>query len=253
MGSALTSDTDLKFRNLGGEGVQYLPVTRESGILTTRVKVTNVSNSGGMIIQHYTFEVKGSKGTVYKGTTYFGFFSVQALQNQKGIQGAKPYEPSRSEQERGVINAKYPSKPPFPEEKMRMVDRIDLFVPDGGPNGLGFIRGSKRVDPDEWFFKAHFYQDPVTPGSLGVEAIIQLLKYAATKRWGASPETVFKGMDAKHQWLYRGQIVPKDKTVTVEAVITEMDDSARSVRADGFLMVDGRVVYRLTDFTLRVK
>ncbi len=253
MGSALTSDMDLKFRNLGGEGVQHLPATCASGILTTRVKVTNVADSGGMIIQHFTFEVKGSEGTLYKGTTYFGFFSAQALLDQKGIQDAKPHEPSRSEMERGIINVKYPTEPPFPEKKMRMVDHIDLFIPDGGPHGLGFIRGSKKVDPDEWFFNAHFYQDPVTPGSLGVEAFIQLLKFVATRRWGALPETVFEGMTEKHQWLYRGQVVPTDQTVTIEAFITEMNDNVGSIRADGFLMVDGRVVYKLTDFTLTVK
>ena len=253
MGSALTSDIDLKFRNLGGEGVQTLPVTNTTGVLTTRVKVTNVSDSGGMIIQHFTFEVKSAKGTVYKGTTYFGFFSAQSLQNQKGIQDAKPYEPSRSEEERGIINIKYPTEPPFPQKKLRMVDHIDLFVPDGGPKALGFIRGSKKVDPDEWFFKAHFYRDPVTPGSLGVEAFIQLLKFVATRRWGASPKTIFEGTNEKHQWLYRGQVVPTDQNVTVEAVVTGVDDNARSIRADGFLMVDGRVVYNLTDFTLMVK
>ena len=58
-------------------------------------------------------------------------------------------------------------------------------------------------------------------------------------------------MNEKHQWLYRGQVVPTDQTVTVEAIITEMDDDARSIRADGFLMVDGRVVYKLTDFNVR--
>ncbi|MBT3257008.1 MAG: type I polyketide synthase [Deltaproteobacteria bacterium] len=253
VGSALTSHIDLKFRNLGGEGVQTLPVTRGSGILTTRVKITNVSDSGGMIIQHFTFEVKNLEGTVYQGTTYFGFFSAQALQNQKGIQDAEPYEPSRSERELGIKNIKYPAEPPCPGEKMRMINRIDLFIPEGGPNRLGFIRGSKKVDPDEWFFKAHFYQDPVIPGSLGLEAFIQLLKFVATRRWGASYETVFEGMNEKHQWLYRGQVVPTDQTVTVEAVITEVDDDERSIRADGFLMVDGRVVYKLTDFTLTVK
>ncbi len=53
------------------------------------------------------------------------------------------------------------------------------YDPAGGPAGLGYIQGSKKVDPEEWFFKAHFYQDPVWPGSLGVEAFIQLLKFIA--------------------------------------------------------------------------
>ena len=62
-----------------------------------------------------------------------------------------------------------------------MIDRIEMFVADGGPRGLGYIRGSKDVDPDEWFFAAHFYQDPVMPGSLGLESFLQLAKFVAVE------------------------------------------------------------------------
>ena len=46
-----------------------------------------------------------------------------------------------------------------------------------------------------------------------------------------------------------------NQTVTVEAVITEMNDdnNTRSIRANGFLKVDGHIVYKLTDFTLKAK
>ena len=48
--------------------------------------------------------------------------------------------------------------------------------------------GTIAVDPEFWFFKAHFYQDPVWPGSLGLESFLQLLKYAAWQRWGEPAE-----------------------------------------------------------------
>ena len=51
-----------------------------------------------------------------------------------------------------------------------MVDGIELYIPDGGPHGLGFVRGVKTVDVNEWFFQAHFYEDPVCPGSLWLES-----------------------------------------------------------------------------------
>src|SRR4029077_20866129 len=75
VGSALTSDTDLSFRNLGGTATQYRDVTAESGTLTTHVKMTKVSHSGGMIIQHYDFDLRCEGEPVYVGNTYFGFFS----------------------------------------------------------------------------------------------------------------------------------------------------------------------------------
>ena len=132
---------------------------------------------------------------------------------------------------------------------MRMVESVDLFVADGGPHGLGFIQGSKRVNPDEWFFKAHFYQDPVWPGSLGLESFLQLLKVVAVSRW--NDRQVFKlAATNPHRWVYRGQVLPTHGAVSVQAVITAIDDATHTLRADGFLSVDGRVIYQMNDFSL---
>nr|WP_279384384.1 hypothetical protein [Geotalea toluenoxydans] len=128
--------------------------------------MTKVATSGGMIIQEFDFSVADEKGIIYEGDTMFGFFSREALANQVGVRDAVIYQPTAEEEKRGR-SLSYPSNAPFPDKMLRMIDHIDLFVPDGGPKGLGYVKGIKEVDPDEWFFKAHFYQDPVTPGSLG--------------------------------------------------------------------------------------
>jgi 3-hydroxymyristoyl/3-hydroxydecanoyl-(acyl carrier protein) dehydratase len=255
IGSALTSEIDLSFRNLGGKATQFSSIGPGIGTLTARVNLTSVSNSGGMIIQHYNYTLTNVAGDVlYQGSTYFGFFTQQALAHQVGLREAQAYQPIAEEVVRGESFA-YPKKPPFPDEQMRMVDQIELYVADGGPQGLGFIRGTKRVNPDEWFFKAHFYQDPVWPGSLGLEAFIQLLKVAAVKRWGWQPGECFESMalNHSHEWTYRGQVIPKDHEVTIQAVITAIDDSQRLLEAKGFLIVDGRIIYQMEHFTLRVK
>ena len=92
MGSALTSDGDLKFRNLGGTGRQHLPVTRHTGTLTTRIRVTKISSTAGMILQHYEFAVHCRDGLVYDGSAEFGFFHPRALEQQVGIRDAAPYQ-----------------------------------------------------------------------------------------------------------------------------------------------------------------
>ena len=119
-----------------------------------------------MIIQHYTFDLRCNSRPVYVGKTYFGFFSKQALENQVGIRDAAVYQPTETERQRAT-SFPLPTEAPFPDDRFRMVRQVDLFIPDGGPHNLGFIRGSVNVDPAMWFFKAHFYQDPVWPGSLG--------------------------------------------------------------------------------------
>ena len=71
---------------------------------------------------------------------------------------------------------------------LRMVDRDRRATsPTAGRTGSGSSSGAIAVDPAFWFFQAHFYQDPVWPGSLGLESFLQLLKYAAWKRWGDPP------------------------------------------------------------------
>jgi len=132
-----------------------------------------------------------------------------------------------------------------------------LFDAQGGVNGLGFIRGTVQVNPEAWFFKAHFYEDPVWPGSLGLESFIQLLKVVAVEQWGEEInldqyDFEVMALNEIHHWIYRGQILPNDEKVTVQAVISEIDQDRKLIRADGFLTVDGRIIYQMNDFALRI-
>lgn len=256
LGSALTSETDISFRNLGGEATQFIKVSPEMGTLTTKVKITNVSQSGGMIIQNFDYEMHADAGIVYKGNTYFGFFSHEALAEQVGFRDVEPYKASQEEQARGK-SFSYPPEAPMPADMMRMVDEITLYDSHGGSNDLGFIEGTSNVKEEAWFFKAHFYEDPVWPGSLGLESFMQLLKVFAWERWQDELEIgqfVFESMalNQQHEWVYRGQILPVDDKVTVQAVITDIDDRSRTLKADGFLTVDGRIIYQMKDFALRI-
>ena len=248
-GSALTSVHDLSFRNLGGQGTQFELVGSDIGTLTTRVTMTKVSNSAGMIIQHYSLLVLAGNRKIYEGTTYFGFFAKAALANQVGMVQAKvPYltEAQKSSPEW------LPHEPPFPAPMLRMVDRIDGYLPHGGAKCLGLIQGRIAVDPEFWFFTAHFYQDPVWPGSLGVESFLQLLKFIAWKRWKSAPANGWQTVapNRLHSWTYRGQVLPTDKEVVVVLEVTAAADDVKRLTADGFLTVDGRVIYQMIGFTL---
>jgi acyl transferase domain-containing protein/3-hydroxymyristoyl/3-hydroxydecanoyl-(acyl carrier protein) dehydratase len=250
-GSALLSPEDLSFRNLGGKATQLRAVTPATGTLTTTAAMTSVSHSAGMIIQHFDFRVRDSIGDVYGGSTYFGFFSKAQLSNQVGIREARVQWPTDAERARAE-RATLPYESPFPAPMLRMIDQIDSYLPDGGSRGLGLVVGRIAVDPSFWFFKSHFFQDPVWPGSLGVESFLQLLKFAAWKRWGEPRgngwQTVALGH--AHSWSYRGQVIPQDREVVVVLEVTAVDEDNRRLAAQGFLTVDGRVIYQMTDFTL---
>ena len=273
LGSALRSRDDLSFRNLGGRATLYEELFGDAGTLTVRVRLTKVSEAGGMIVQSFDIQIWRAGRIVYDGDTQFGFFSVAALAQQVGIRDASDrlYVPDVDEARRGrrfALETRAPLTPDdtaralldgalLPARALRMIDEIALYVPDGGPNGLGFIRGVKEVDAHEWFFAAHFYQDPVCPGSLGLESFLQLLKVVALERWGDRLrhthrfEPILIGRE--HTWVYRGQIVPGNRRVEVEVVVTEIQDGpSPTVAGNGFLKVDGIPIYEMKDFGVRL-
>jgi len=246
-GSALTSPIDLSFRNLGGVATQFVEVTHEAGTLMTKVTLSKVSQSGGMIIQGYDMSMTDARGRlVYKGTTEFGFFTKEALSNQLGLRGAKRPVNDGS----GKVLPLSGGLPALPGSRLLMLDEVKLFC--GGPKGLGVLRGVRKVDPDEWFFKAHFYQDPVCPGSLGLESFIQLMKCYARDRWPGAGRFENMILGKPHRWLYRGQYTQANKEVVIDCVITSVDDANKTVAADGYLTRDGLTVYEMRDFTLKV-
>jgi acyl transferase domain-containing protein/3-hydroxymyristoyl/3-hydroxydecanoyl-(acyl carrier protein) dehydratase len=251
MGSALNSAEDLVFRNLGGGARQHRAVSRRSGTLTTQVKVTKITSAAGMILQWYEFAVESSEGRVYDGTAEFGFFPPRAMRDQVGIRDALEYRMSEEECSHAESMV-FPDRKPFPDSRWRMVDQVDAMLESGGPAGLGVIRGSSQVNARAWFFAAHFMNDPVWPGSLGLESMIQLLKVMAVERWGGDARPRFESpiLGQSHRWTYRGQIVPTDHRVTVQAVIKARDDKLRRLYADGHLEVDGKIIYQMHDFAI---
>ncbi len=266
-GSALLSPDDLHFRNLDGSATQLKELTPDGGTLTLRARMTKTSQAGGMILQEFDLEIRQGLEPVYVGTTGFGFFPSAALAQQVGVRGAKTWElPSGA---RGfTVPLETPRLPSecgaplartglaLPSQAFAMIDRVEALSVDGGPHGLGFISGTKQVDPTEWFFEAHFYQDPVMPGSLGLEAFLQLLKVYARERFGQLEGTHrFESMalGRPHRWQYRGQVIPTNTQVRVQAVITKVEEGPCPVIvADGQLAVDGRVIYAMKDFAMRL-
>ena len=49
-----------------------------------------------------------------------------------------------------------------------------------------------------------------------------------------------------------GEALDAEKGHTPHGMVTDLDEERRLIRADGFLSVDGRVIYAMKDFTLRM-
>ena len=264
IGSALTTEDDLLFRNLDGTGTVFQEITPASGTLRTLVKVVEVSQSAGMIIETFEVECFVGEAHVYTLRTVFGFFPKSAFDNQVGLPVSAEAR-ARIERKATATTDLAPEPPRYfggaprlPAAMLSMLDRITAFEPTGGLKGLGYGRAEKDVDPGEWSFKAHFFQDPVQPGSLGLEALIQLLQAwmidagDAEGIPGARFEPIATGRPMT--WKYRGQVVPKNRLVTVEIDITERgtDERGRFAIAEGSLWVDGKRIYGAKNLGMRI-
>ncbi|WP_457551964.1 SDR family oxidoreductase [Desulfobacula sp.] len=269
-GSALESNERLYFRNLGGRAILAKPLSQNSGTLTIKTRMTSVSKAGSMIIQDFDMEILKDKDVVYKGTTNFGFFTEHALANQIGIRDSRfdKYSLSKDDLETQKPWHFKDDAPLTPDDKnidkntgmpskaLRMIDIIKILSFDGGIYKKGYVKAIKKVDSSEWFFKAHFHQDPVCPGSLGIESFIQMLRFFLLKKFNI-PANGYEALMAQgqpHEWIYRGQIIPSNKKIELHAHIKNVtiENDNYSIMADGALIVDGICIYEMIDFGLDI-
>jgi 3-hydroxymyristoyl/3-hydroxydecanoyl-(acyl carrier protein) dehydratase len=74
---------------------------------------------------------------------------------------------------------------------------------------------SRQNSPNDWFYTNHFFQDPVMPGSLGIEAVVQAFK-AAVHSIAKSSKPVTLSAGSGFKWKYRGQVLQNHREMQVE-------------------------------------
>ena len=264
VGSALVTDQDLSFRNLDGTGTLHDELFIDAGSLRTTSRLTNVSKSAGMVIESFDVECFLGDRKVYTMNTVFGYFPKAALENQKGLATSKEKKALLTEPSNYLVDLtqrpeKYcGGKIVLPEPMLLMLDRVTGYWPEGGEKGLGRLRAEKTVDKGEWFFKAHFFQDPVQPGSLGIEAMLQLLQFYMLETDMAkgieNPRFEPIATDKPLTWKYRGQVVPKNKLIQTTMDIIEVgeDEKGPYALANTSLWVDGMRIYEAVGMGMRI-
>ena len=106
----------------------------------------------------------------------------------------------------------------LPAPPLLMFDRIAQIHQDGGAFGKGWISAEKDVHFNEWFFLSHFQGDPVMPGMLQVDAILQLTGFFL----------MHSGFDGHGRALrtgkisFREQVRPHHKSVTYKVDIKKV-------------------------------
>ena len=203
---------------------------------------------------------------VYVMNTVFGFFPPAALslENQIGQpttdeQRAQLNEPGNFDLDLTAEPARYfAGNLSLANTRLRTIDRVTGFWPEGGSHGLGRVRAERSIDASDWYFKAHFFQDPVQPGSLGIEAMIQTLQFfmLETGMGKGLDEPRFEAiaLNKPMSWKYRGQVVPLNNKVQVTLDVTETgsDETGVFAIANASLWCDGIRIYSADEMGMRI-
>lgn len=264
MGIPLASPVDVSFRNLDGTGTLYREVTPEAGTLSTKVKATTISRMGETVIETFEVECFQANQLVYQLSTVFGHFPKETLLNQAGLpitpdDAEQRLEPSQYEVDLTALPGKFFAGPlRLAKPPLCMLDRLTGWWPGAGRAELGRMRAEKTVNPYDWFFKAHFFQDPVQPGSLGLEAMIQLLQAAMIElglhQGLSNPRFEPIQLHQPLTWKYRGQVLPQHRLITTEIDLTDIGRDKEGIYAvcEASLWVDDLKIYHAENLGMRV-
>ncbi len=132
----------------------------------------------------------------------------------------------------------------LPTGNMLMFDRIAQISSEGGLHDKGYITAELDVHPELWFFGCHFFEDPVMPGCLGLDALWQLCGFFLS----------WSGCKGKGRALgagkvkFSGQVLPTAKKVTYKLNVKRLImRRLNMIIADGTVAVDGREIYTADD------
>jgi PfaB family protein len=267
LGSTLTfPDLDFYFRNLDGDGLLTRDVDLRGKTIRNDVTMTSSITMQGIILQKFTFALSLEGETFYEGTASFGCFTAEAMANQVGLDKGKPVPTwletagiAAQTLDLAALHHAPAGKNSYrlSDGQLNLVDSVQV-VANGGKFGKGYILMQEDVKHEDWFFTNHFFQDPVMPGSLGVEAIWQAMQsFALSQGLGSSLRAprFRQALGHKVIWRYRGQVTRANKRIWAEIHIKRVEVRAGEVLivADASLWRDdGLRIYEVIDAALAV-
>ncbi|GIU42648.1 beta-ketoacyl synthase N-terminal-like domain-containing protein [Shewanella algidipiscicola] len=261
---------ELFFRNLDGSGELLRDVDLRGKTIVNDSRLLSTVMAGTNIIQSFSFELSTDGEPFYRGTAVFGYFKGDALKDQLGLDNGKVTQPWHVANgisadtkvnllDKAGRHFNAPANQPhyrLAGGQLNFIDSVEI-VDNGGTEGLGYLYAERTIDPSDWFFQFHFHQDPVMPGSLGVEAIIETMQtYAISKDLGAGfKNPKFGQILSNIKWKYRGQINPLNKQMSMDVSITSIKDEGgkKVITGNASLSKDGLRIYEVTDIAICIE
>jgi 3-hydroxymyristoyl/3-hydroxydecanoyl-(acyl carrier protein) dehydratase len=247
---------DYYFRNLDGETMFHRQLDARGRTVQVRAELLKTVFYGAIIIQHFAFALSCDGEVFFDGSSSFGYFSAEALAGQAGLDAGKKVLPWLVKA--GPENKNIPVDPAILEESLPKgkLHLLDTLVIDraGGAHQQGYAYANRRNNPGDWFYACHFHEDPVMPGSLGIEAILQAMRVFVRQQSNrAAPARLATGQ--KMNWTYRGQVLQSHRQMQVEVHFQKVQQvgKTRQYRADASLWADDTRIYEVHNMVVAIE
>lgn len=274
LGSTLPyAEHDFYFRNLDGTGRLLRRVDLRGKTVRNQVTLRSSTAIEGVIIQKFDYTLACDGEPFFAGDAAFGYFTKESLAKQVGLDGGRRTQPWIAGPHGLPAAALALDSPALPLYRARagrlherlprghfdLLDRAEI-VAGGGRHGQGYVYASRAVDPADWFFACHFHQDPVMPGSLGVEVMLRVMQALALhedlgRAFRSSRFAVPDGV--RCAWKYRGQIAaptaPTTMGLEVHIARREWRDGALLLAGEGSLWRDDLRIYEVKDLAVEMR
>ncbi len=249
-------DVDLYFRNLDGHAKLLAAPDLRGKTVSARAELLSSTLSGVTIIQGYRFSLACDGQPFFAGESVFGFFSAAGMANQVGLDGGSAPNAPSLQSMANLPGAHLISLDRATSGPLGLLDEA-LLIPGSGKQGLGQVVARQKIDARDWFYRCHFHQDPVMPGSLGVEAVLQAVALFAGRTSSLSNFAVvsYPAQQAPFIWKYRGQILPTQREMVLSADITSRTPTASGevLTANASVWIDGVRIYELTNLAITLQ
>ena len=262
----LAPQSDLYFRNLDGDARILQKLDLRGQVVSAWAELTGHAINEETIIQKFRFRLSVNGQPFFEGQSAFGSFPGKTMDRQVGLDGGKESLPAYLQPGFGRTNghkydlksAPFQGSGPLKLSTGRLALLDEVFVdPAGGLDGKGYCFASREIRAEDWYFANHFFQDPVMPGSLGVEAILEAIRIYALSTGLGSHFTAprFELVDQlEFNWKYRGQILSSVKKMMLEVKIQRVEEDGNGLRimGDASLWADRIRIYEVKQAGLSI-
>jgi 3-hydroxyacyl-[acyl-carrier protein] dehydratase / trans-2-decenoyl-[acyl-carrier protein] isomerase len=125
--------------------------------------------------------------------------------------------------------------PKLPAPPLLAFDEVVEIDKHGGKYGHGYALARKKLGSMSWVFDSHFYRDPIMPGTMMIEGLLQLAGFFGAYAGGRG-----RGRAARVERIrFLNEVTPVDREILYRVDIRKCNVEHTLIVADGKVTAGG--------------